>query len=101
MDPIKGFTIEQVPIWKIVFVATSKPDYEMDRTMFVENYPNYGEHTLVSGGHCSCYEFNDTKWDATTYTLEELRAVVTNWREHSDGSERAIAPLILDYIKRK
>jgi hypothetical protein len=99
METIKEFNIAQVPIWKIVFVATSELDYEMDRAIFVEDYPSYGDYTLISGGHCSCYGFDDTKWDATVYNREELLSVVANWRERGYGSEVIIAPLILGYLK--
>jgi hypothetical protein len=99
MKVIKGFKIEQIPIHKIVFIATSDQAYEMDRTIFVENYPSYSDdYTIVSGGHCSCYGFDDTEWEAVIYSEDELKKVATGWLA-GDGSEKIIAPLILKYLE--
>lgn len=99
MENIKNFSITDIPTWKIALVATSDHDYEMDRTMLVEDYPDYGDYTIVSGGHCSCYDFGETKWDATKYTSDELKKVAQTWRDNGYGSEMNIAPLILRYLR--
>lgn len=99
MQAITGFKIEQVPVYKMVLMATSEPDYEMDRTILVEDYPQHGEYTIVHGGHCSCYGFDDTQWDAAQYTVSELKQLATSWLQNGYGSEHIIAPLILNYLQ--
>ncbi len=98
MKAINNFNIHTVPLHKIVIVATSDRSYEMDRIMLAENHPDYGDYTIVHGSHCSCYGFDDTQWDAQTYTAAELKLLAVGWMESGYGSEAIIAPLILRYI---
>jgi len=98
MKQIKNFKIDEIPIWKIALVATSDPDYEMDRIMLVENHPNYDGYTVIHGGHCSCYEFDDTDWSAFCYSRSQVIKLAQGWLKSGWGSEKIIAPLILDYL---
>lgn len=106
MKEIKGFNIADIKISDIVFVATSDPDYQMSRTMLVENYswrsnieaPQNHDWIIVRGSHCSCYGFDETEWEATAYTKEELIKLVRGWKEHGCDEELIIAPLIERYI---
>lgn len=91
MNTINGFKLEDVPQHNIVFAATSEPDYSMDRVIVAEDWPNYGDTTIISGGHCSCYGFDETSWDAMTYTYDEAQAVINGWLKSGYGSERIIA----------
>lgn len=91
MQIIKDFKLEQVPQHRIVFVATSEPDYSMDRVIVAEDWPEYGDTTIINGGHCSCYGFDETSWDATTYTYDEVKAVIQGWLKSGYGSEKIIA----------
>ena len=99
MKRIKNFRIDQIPAWKIVLVATSDPDYEMDRTMYIEDYPDWGDATIVSGFHCSCFDFDDTEWEAIQYTSEQLVKLAKGWEMNGYGSEKIIAPLILRQLQ--
>ena len=101
MEVIKDFKITQIPLWTIAIVTTSEPDYEMDRTMLVEDYPEYGDYVIVSGEHCSCYEFSGTEWDAIQYTRDEVIKLAEGWQSNGYGSERIIAPLILSYLRSR
>lgn len=58
----------------ILYCVTSEMYYEMERLMLLEDMPDTesGEYVLVEGDHCSCYGFDDTCWDATVYTGDEL-----------------------------
>ncbi len=66
--------------YNILYAVTSEPDYEMERLMLLEDMPetNYKEYVLVEGYHCSCYDFDDTNWEATVYTKEELEKLLEN-----------------------
>jgi len=46
----------------------------MNRLLLLEKMPDtsYDEFVLVEGYHCSCYDFDETSWEATVYTREEL-----------------------------
>lgn len=65
---------DKIKIHNIVYAITSKPDYNMDRLLLLENLEDlkFDEYVIVEGGHCSCYDFDDTKWEGTKYTKEEL-----------------------------
>ncbi len=59
-----------------IFAArTSEPDYEMSRDIIlvcVDDIDEWDEYLYLEGYHCSCYDFDDTNWDGTVYTKEEL-----------------------------
>lgn len=59
----------------IVFSYTTPEDYYMDRIIMLEDIENLecGTYLLLEGGHCSCYDFDDTEWCATVYTKDELK----------------------------
>ena len=64
----------QLQPYNIVVAETSEPDYEMSRKILLEGLDGlqYGEYVLLEGGHCSCYDFDETEWDAMVYEQEEL-----------------------------
>lgn len=99
MRKIKNFKVTDIPFDKIAIVATSEQDYEMDRTILVEYYPDYGGHTVVHGSHCSCYGFDEVEWEAIIYTTAQIRKLAIGWLKSGYGSEGIIAPLILNYIE--
>jgi hypothetical protein len=62
----------------IVFAWTSEPDYEMNRIMVlnnIEGLDKWDEYLVLEGGHCSCYDFDETSWCGTVYTKQELLAI--------------------------
>lgn len=91
MQIIKSFRLEQVPQHKITFAATSEPDYSMDRIIVAEDWPDWGDVTVITGGHCSCYGFEETVWDAVTYTEDEAKTVISNWLKSGYSTEKIIA----------
>jgi hypothetical protein len=60
--------------YNIMVAETSEPDYEMSRKILLERLDGlqYGEYVLLEGWHCSCYDFDETEWEAIVYTKEEL-----------------------------
>ena len=77
---IKGKKIE---LHNILFATTSERDYEMNRLLLLEDMPytKYGEYVLAEGGHCSCYDFDETEWDCVKITDDELNKILeqNNW----------------------
>lgn len=62
----------------IVFAWTSEPDYEMNRIMVlnnIEGIDEWDEYLVLEGGHCSCYDFDETSWYGTVYTKQELQSL--------------------------
>lgn len=54
----------------ILIAKTSQPDYEMSRRILLEI--SYDRYVVVEGYHCSCYGFDDSTWEATEYTRNEI-----------------------------
>lgn len=98
MQNIKDFKIEQVPHSRIVFAATEENDYDGDRILIAESWPEWNDYTVISGNHCSCFGFDEVDWDATVYDEHDLRKVLESWVERGYGSEAVIAPLMLAYL---
>ena len=69
--------LAQLSAASVVFAATSEPGYEMSRVLLLE--PNYEVFIVLYGSHCSCYDFDETEWDATEYTRNELKKLVPGW----------------------
>lgn len=86
--------LASIPVDRIVAIVTSAPEYSMSRLIYVEDWPNFGDHTIIEGSHCSCFGFDDTRWDGTVYTLEELRSIAGKWAMDGVETEKDIAPFI-------
>jgi hypothetical protein len=87
MRKIENFKLADVPQTRVLFAVTSEPDYNVNRVLIAENYPDYGEYAVIEGSHCSCYGFDDTEWDAIAYTEEELQAVLRGWLKIQYGMD--------------
>lgn len=70
MKKIDWKTIDIKP-HHILVAVTSEPDYEMSRQILLQI--DYDTYVLVEGGHCSCYDFDDTEWEAIEYTRDEIK----------------------------
>lgn len=68
---------EEIKIHNIVYAITSPNDYEMSRYLLLEDMPDceYDEYVIVEGWHCSCYCFDETRWEAIKYTKKELNKI--------------------------
>lgn len=69
---------DDIKMANILFATTSERDYEMLRLILLENMPDtkYDEYVLAEGGHCSCYDFDETEWDCIKVTEEELNKIL-------------------------
>jgi len=67
----------------IVVAETSEPDWEMNRIILLELDP--GIFVILEGGHCSCYGFDETEWEAIEYTEEEIKKLASaDYNKESD-----------------
>jgi hypothetical protein len=98
MEMRNNFDLRLIPPYKILFVVTSRPDYEMNRVLIAENYPDYGSYVIVSGYHCSCFGFDETQWDAMLVDTKEAEKVLTGWIDHGTEVERRLAELALPHL---
>ena len=93
-----------VKFHNIVIAVTSEPDYEMNRWILLEDLEDlkYGEYVVVEGGHCSCYDFDDTQWHAMKYSKEELikLAELRISENHWYKEEKEFYKLVIDYLRR-
>ena len=92
-----------IKLHNIVFAITSEQDYEMKRYLLLKNLEdlNYGEYVIVEGYHYSCYDFDDTEWEATIYTEDELIKLAKENIEKNTwwGEEKKLYKFILEYFK--
>lgn len=59
----------------IVVAYTTEPDYEMSRYILLEI--EYDKYIVLEGHHCSCYDFDDTEWEAIEYSEDELKKLAS------------------------
>lgn len=69
---------KKIEAHNILFATTSERDYEMERLLLLEDMQDteYGEFILAEGGHCSCYNFDETEWDCIKVTKDELNKII-------------------------
>lgn len=67
-----------IKMHNVLFATTSEKDYEMKRLLLLEDMPDteYNEFVLAEGSHCSCYDFDETNWDCTKLTKDELNKLL-------------------------
>lgn len=103
MQHINKFDWKGVLPHHIAFAFTAENnDMGMDRIFLLEGFPNYGHFTIVNGGHCSCYNFNEVKWDARVFKLEtehgELKAILQKWFDDGLPIEQNFARTVIKYL---
>lgn len=93
-----------IKLHNILYAVTSPNGYEMYRYLLLEDMPDtkWDEYVVVEGFHCSCYDFDDTKWEAIKYTKEELvkLAEVKVNENFWDKTEKCLYNYILHNFKR-
>lgn len=83
MEIVNYKSLQEVPLHEILFAVTSEIDYEMDRLVLLEHREDFEtQFILIEGGHCSCYDFDDTQWEGLVMTEEELEKLLENVSEY-------------------
>ena len=102
MQIIEPFKLEKIPLYKVCTVITVSEGCERGRTILVEGCGYPGGYMVIHGYHCSCYNFDDTKWEATVYNREELVTLMRGWLTTYGGmSEREFAMAVLKYLREE
>lgn len=68
-----------IKMHNVVFATTSSAvGWKMKRLLLLEDMPDtkIDEFVLVEGEHCSCYDFDETNWDCTKLTKDELNKLL-------------------------
>ena len=93
----------KVKFHNVVITITTTPDYEMSRWVLLEDLEDlkWNEYVIVEGYHCSCYGFDETKWEATKYDKEELAKIAKDRIEKDvwDEKEKTFYKLVLEYLE--
>jgi hypothetical protein len=98
MQMLNNVKLVDYPLHNVIFVLTSEIEYEMSRIIFIENGNQW---TILTGYHCSCYDFDETTWDGMTLESEtELKKLVAVWLL-GDDLEEQMALLIVNYFEWK
>lgn len=65
---------KKIDTWRIICAAQSEPDYSEDRNVLIygDEYPYKDSYILLTGGHCSCYDWDEVEWEAVEYTKAEI-----------------------------
>lgn len=99
---------ENIKFHNIVFSVTSNMDYEMERFLLLEDLEGVGpyEFVVVEGYHCSCYDFDDCKWEAVLYSVSELIEIAKDRAQGIDfylisDTEKNFYKLVLSYLTYK
>ena len=80
----------KIELHNVVFSTTTPENYEMSRLLLLEKMPQtkWDEYVLVEGGHCSCYGFDETQWDATVFSEAEMDKLME--REQYDRTRKEL-----------
>ena len=96
--------LSNIKFHNIVLAITSEPGYEMYRYLLIEDLEDscYDEYVVVEGFHCSCYGFDDTKWEAIKYTKNELltlaeKRIIDEW---CSKEEKRFYYLVNEYLRK-
>ena len=91
-----------IKLHNILYAVTSPTDYDMYRYLLLEDMPctSYDEYVVVEGSHCSCYDFDDTQWEAIKYTKEELLklAQIKVKEEFWDKTEKCLYNFVIAHF---
>ena len=85
----------------IEFCYTSEQDYEMQRIIIITGIEGlqYDEYLVLGGGHCSCYDFDETEWDGVVWDNAEFHKLAeSKSQKNYDEKERRFWEIVLKNI---
>lgn len=87
-----------IKMHNVLFATTSVKDYSMERLLLLEDMPNTNrnEFVLVEGYHCSCYDFDETNWECTKLTEDELNKLLEK-TENLDALRKELKEFLKRY----
>ena len=94
---------EKINLHNIIFAITTNIDYEMTRYYLLGDLEDlkYDEFVVLEGHHCSCYDFDDTEWEALKFSRIELLSLA-QLKQKSNNSwsieEKKFYRFIIDYF---
>lgn len=93
MKNLQYSNLKKIDVWRVVCASESTPFYDGSKLILIdagERYPSGESFILLDGYHCSCYGWEETAFDCTSYSREELRelANATLKRDYLDDYER-------------
>lgn len=99
---------ENIKFHNIALSLTNSECFEAERFLLLEdlNDIKYNEFVVVEGYHCSCYGFDDCKWEAVLYSVSELIEIAKD-RAQGIGfyiisdTEKNFYKLVLSYLTCK
>lgn len=84
--------------WRIICAAQSEPDYSEYRSILIYGgeRPYEDSYILLTGGHCSCYGWEEVGWGAVEYTKGEvMKLAEANITDCHDLYERRFWNMVL------
>ncbi len=94
---------KKIGLHNVVFAITTIPDCEMSRIILLEDLEDIkmDECVVVSGYHCSCYDFDDCEWEVIKYKIEELKKLSLKHLKNNfngcDKEEKDLYKFVLEY----
>ena len=98
MEKIDYKKIEDIRLENVLYADTSPIGYEMDRTILLDTMDSSSNYIIVTGSHCSCYNFDETEWEALQYTQEELTILA---KDKTSSLDDDLREFILKYFDSK
>jgi len=80
----------------ILYTCTTTCDYSMDRIIVLEKD---NKLIFLEGGHCSCYDFDETKWEATEFDRYDSESIIKFLQVDDDFDSGYLRKRTLEFLK--
>lgn len=69
---------QDIKMYNVIFATTDSDSFEEERLLLLEYMPNTDmfNYVLAEGYHCSCYGFDDCKFEAWELNNKELEKLL-------------------------
>ena len=102
MRVLKNFKLKTLPSHRVVIALTDNEGYEETRFILATaGISSPEDYLVITGGHCSCYGFEETTWEATAYSVEELWKLMNSWVISNGLLDKEFSKLVLVYLRQK